>query len=192
MLRVRFAAEPDPIILASAYRHDVADSAMLHAIEYPVRHFVQDDTMIMFIGPDQTGTLLEIGVIEWHGVLAIVHAMRPREVSEVTTMSPRSIDEITARANEYADAFENYEPNAEDQNSPIPPAMSLKLAAWRRDAAERDLAEAVLVARQKAFSWRKIGSILGTSGEAARQRYSRRTAQTQFQAQAQKRVTSGQ
>lgn len=33
--------------------------------------------MTMFIGPDETGTLVEVGVIEWHGVLAVAHAMRP-------------------------------------------------------------------------------------------------------------------
>lgn len=48
---------------------------MLHALRFPVRHFVQDDSMTMFIGPDESGTLIEVGVIEWHG--AIAHAMRP-------------------------------------------------------------------------------------------------------------------
>lgn len=69
--------EPDPIILESAHRHGVRPDAMLHALRYPVRHFVQDDSMTMFIGPEVTGTLVEVGVIEWHGVLAIAHAMRP-------------------------------------------------------------------------------------------------------------------
>lgn len=69
--------ESDPIILHSAHRHGVPDAAMLHALCHPVRHFVQDDSMAMFIGPDETGTLLEVGVVEWHGVIAIVHAIRP-------------------------------------------------------------------------------------------------------------------
>lgn len=68
--------EPEPVILDSAHRHGVSDAAMLHALRFPVRHFVQDDTT-MFIGPDETGTLVEVGVIEWHGVIAIAHAMRP-------------------------------------------------------------------------------------------------------------------
>ncbi|MDR0431817.1 MAG: hypothetical protein LBH48_00645 [Bifidobacteriaceae bacterium] len=50
---------------------------MLHALRFPVRHFVQDDSMTMFIGPDETGTLVEVGVIEWHGAIAIAPAMRP-------------------------------------------------------------------------------------------------------------------
>ena len=32
----------------------------------------------MYIGPDQAGNLLEVGVVEWHDDLAIVHAMRAR------------------------------------------------------------------------------------------------------------------
>ena len=60
--------ESDPLILDSAHRHGVTDAAMLH---------VQDDAMTMFIGPDETGTLVEVGVIEWHGIIAIAHAMRP-------------------------------------------------------------------------------------------------------------------
>lgn len=67
----------EPIILDSAHRHGVTDEAMLHALRFPVRHFVQDDSMTMFIGPDGSGTLIEVGVVEWHGVIAIVHAMRP-------------------------------------------------------------------------------------------------------------------
>ncbi|MFT4217097.1 MAG: hypothetical protein QM619_07925 [Micropruina sp.] len=68
--------EPEPIILNSAHRHGVSDEAMLHALRFPVRHFVQDDSMTMFIGPDETATPVEVGVIEWQGVIAIAHAMR--------------------------------------------------------------------------------------------------------------------
>ncbi|HHU11524.1 MAG TPA: hypothetical protein GXZ60_16155 [Intrasporangiaceae bacterium] len=69
--------EWEPIILDSAHRHGVSDAAILHALRFPVRHFVQDDAMTMFIGPDEIGILVEVGVIEWHGAVAIVHAMRP-------------------------------------------------------------------------------------------------------------------
>lgn len=57
--------ESEPIILDSAHRHGVTDEAMLHALRFPVRHFVQDDSMTMFIGPDETGTIV------------VAHAMRP-------------------------------------------------------------------------------------------------------------------
>lgn len=86
-------------------------------------------------------------------------------------MAPRSIDEIKARAEEFADAFETYNPRPGDQNAPLSPALSVKLAAWRRDAAERELAEAVRTARSQHLSWREVGEAIGTSGEAARQRY---------------------
>ena len=87
-------------------------------------------------------------------------------------MTPRSIDEIKARADEFADAFENYSPRPGDQDAALPPLMAVKLAAWRRDVAERELAEAVHDARERQVSWRDVGEAIGTSGEAARQRYS--------------------
>ena len=87
-------------------------------------------------------------------------------------MAPRSIEDIKARADEFAAAFENYEPKSGDQDAPIPPVMAVKLAAWRRDTAERELAEAVRAAREQRLSWREVGEAIGTSGEAARQRYS--------------------
>ena len=86
-------------------------------------------------------------------------------------MTRRSLEEITARADEFADAFENYEPKPGDESAPIPPVMAVKLAAWRRDTAEHELAEAVRAAREQHISWRNVGEAIGTSGEAARQRY---------------------
>lgn len=90
-------------------------------------------------------------------------------------MTRRSIDDITARADELADAFENYDPQPGDQDAPLPPVMAVKLAAWRRDTAERELADAVHAAREQRLSWREVGEAIGTSGEAARQRYSSST-----------------
>lgn len=86
-------------------------------------------------------------------------------------MTRRSIDDIKARADEFANRFENYDPEAGDEDAPLPPVMAVKLAAWRRDAAERELAAAVRVAREQQLSWREVGEAIGTSGEAARQRY---------------------
>ena len=86
-------------------------------------------------------------------------------------MTRRSIDDITARADELADAFERYSPQSGDMNAAVPPVMAVKLAAWRRDAAERELAEAVRTAREQHLSWREVGEAIGTSGEASRQRY---------------------
>lgn len=91
-------------------------------------------------------------------------------------MTRPSIRDIAARANDIADAFENYEPKPGDENAALPPVMAVKLAAWRRDAAERDLADAVQAARRLHLSWRELGDAIGTSGEAARQRYGSDTA----------------
>lgn len=87
-------------------------------------------------------------------------------------MTRRSLDDIAARADELANAFENYEPKPGDQDAPVSPVMAVKLAAWRRDTAERELADAVRTAREQRMSWREVGEAIGTSGEAARQRYS--------------------
>jgi hypothetical protein len=59
----------------------------------------------------------------------------------------------------------------EDFDAPLPPLMAVKLAAFRRAAAEKELAEAIHAAREAQFSWRELGEAIGTSGEAARQRY---------------------
>lgn len=65
--------------------------------------------------------------------------------------------------------FEAYEPTPGDADAPLPPAVAVGLAAWRRDVAECELAEAVRAAREH-LSWREVGGAIDTSGEAARQR----------------------
>lgn len=128
----------------------------------------------MYVGPDRSGNPLEVGVVDWHDALAIVHAMPAREnVPEVMTV-PRSIDELIAHADEIADRFENYEPQDSDRREP--PLLALRRLAYRRSLVERELAEAVRDARGAGASWAKIGNELGTSGEAARQRYGDRVA----------------
>jgi hypothetical protein len=87
---------------------------------------------------------------------------------------PRSIDEVIARADEIADQFEHYDPRDEDRHEPA--LMTLRRIAYRRALVERELADAVRDARKAGASWAKIGHELGTSGEAARQRYNDRVA----------------
>jgi len=69
----------DPVILAPARKHGVNDDDMLHAYRNPIRVLGLDD-LIMLIGADAAGNLLEIGVATGEGVEFIVHAMpaRPR------------------------------------------------------------------------------------------------------------------
>lgn len=65
--------------MASARKHGVRDNDMLYAYRNPVRVFGLDD-LVMLIGADEAGRLLEIGVATGEGVEFIVHAMaaRPR------------------------------------------------------------------------------------------------------------------
>ncbi len=67
----------EPVILEPAYRHGVAEEDILHALRFEMHHVVQEDGMVMFVGPDLQGVLIEVGVLEWFGILAIAHAMRP-------------------------------------------------------------------------------------------------------------------
>jgi hypothetical protein len=83
---------------------------------------------------------------------------------------PRSLEAILEQADELAARFENHEPRADN----IADATALRMAReafQERVAAERRLAEAVATARADGHSWAMIGAMVGTSGEAARQKY---------------------
>lgn len=85
---------------------------------------------------------------------------------------PRTIDEILDQADELATRFEAHEPDPSD----VADAAALRTvrhAFQARADAERRLADAVSVARAEGHSWAAIGAMVGTSGEAARQRYGR-------------------
>ena len=83
---------------------------------------------------------------------------------------PRSIQEILDHADELAERFENYEPTDGDER-PFEEYM-LERAALDRARSERQVIDAVVAARAAGASWQKIGSLLGTSAQAAQQRYS--------------------
>lgn len=83
---------------------------------------------------------------------------------------PRSTDEILARADELAKQFEDFDP-AEDVGIDARSLRDIRHAFLRRAEVEREISEAVAVARAEGHSWAAIGAMLGTSGEAARQRY---------------------
>ena len=53
---------------------------------------------------------------------------------------------------------------------------ALRSAVLERSEAERHLLEAVRQARDSGMSWAAIGLLVGTSGEAARQRYGGKVA----------------
>jgi hypothetical protein len=85
-------------------------------------------------------------------------------------MMPRTVKEILAQADDLAARFE------EDDLGPerVADGASLRqvrVAFESKARAERDLTDAVTVARAEGHSWVAIGAMVGTSGEAARQRY---------------------
>jgi hypothetical protein len=82
---------------------------------------------------------------------------------------PRSIQEILDHAEELAKRFEDYEagPNGE---RPLEEYL-LQRAALARARSEQQIIDAIIAARAAGTSWQKIGAILGTSAQAAQQRY---------------------
>jgi hypothetical protein len=86
---------------------------------------------------------------------------------------PRSVQDILEHAEELAARFEGYEPGAGDERDPAA-YVALREAVVSRSDAERSIKEAVALARSQGYSWAFIGKIIGTSGEAARQRYGRK------------------
>ena len=68
----------DPVIVASARKHGVPDENILHAYRNPIRVFELDD-LVMLVGADKSGRMLEIGVASAEGIEFIVHAMPARD-----------------------------------------------------------------------------------------------------------------
>ena len=66
------------LILPSARRHGVEDDDMRHALHNAIVFHDQDDEVIIAVGADQAGRLIEVGFVESddeHRV--IIHSMRP-------------------------------------------------------------------------------------------------------------------
>ena len=89
---------------------------------------------------------------------------------------PRSIQEILDHADELAQRFEDHEPG-EGNQVPVEEYL-LQRAALARARGEREVVEAVTAARSAGASWNRIGEILGTSAQAAQQRYGAVVEQT--------------
>ena len=83
---------------------------------------------------------------------------------------PRTVQDILDHADELTSRFESYEPTPQDERDPEA-FVALRDAVLSRSDAERSIKAAVDNARVRGYSWALIGSLLGTSGEAARQRY---------------------
>ena len=88
---------------------------------------------------------------------------------------PRSVEDILRHADELAARFEDYEPDPA-QELDAAAVAELRAAVLERSEAERHLLEAVRLARRSGMPWSAIGTLVGTSGEAARQRYADKVA----------------
>lgn len=87
---------------------------------------------------------------------------------------PRTVDEIIHQAEELATRFEDHEPDADDSRD-ASALRELRHAFLARAEAEQRVTDAVRRARADGQSWASIGAMVGTSGEAARQRYSQKS-----------------
>lgn len=76
----------EPVVLESSARHGVAEDDALHAWAFAVDIYDIGEGLVMYIGPDRSGALLEVGAVDWYGTVAIVHAMpaRPKFLSDNT------------------------------------------------------------------------------------------------------------
>jgi hypothetical protein len=81
---------------------------------------------------------------------------------------PRTVDEILAQADELAKRFEDVEPAGGTDGVAL---RAVREAFEDLALAQKRLSERVAVAKAGGHSWATIGAMLGTSGEAARQRY---------------------
>jgi hypothetical protein len=88
---------------------------------------------------------------------------------------PRTTQEILDHADRLAARFEELEPDAAAGRDATA-LRAVRLAFQARADGERRLADAVAVARDEGHSWSSIGAMVGTSGEAARQRYNQRVS----------------
>ena len=107
---------------------------------------------------------------EWIRAERTTTGARSKQVPGAITM-PRSIQEILDHADELAKRFEDYDPQPDDER-PVEEYL-IQRAAIARARSERQIVEAVTAARTKGLSWQRIGELLGTSAQAAQQRYGR-------------------
>ena len=87
---------------------------------------------------------------------------------------PRTIEEITNQAEELAARFENHDPVSDDIRD-ASALRELRQAFLARAEGEQRVTTAVEKARGEGHSWASIGAMIGTSGEAARQRFGQKT-----------------
>ncbi len=65
-------------ILASARKHGIADEDILHAFRNAIFEVTNDD-IVMLVGPNRDGNLIEIAIIRSKNGFLIIHAMQARK-----------------------------------------------------------------------------------------------------------------
>ncbi len=65
-------------ILASARRHGIDDEDILHAFRNAILE-VTDNDIVMLIGPNRDGNLIEVALIRSENGFLIIHAMQARK-----------------------------------------------------------------------------------------------------------------
>jgi hypothetical protein len=68
----------DLIIHVGARKHGITDESMLHAVRNKL-FVVEQDEIVIFIGPDLNGNLIEVGISNKRNGKTIVHAMKARK-----------------------------------------------------------------------------------------------------------------
>ncbi|MDE0116816.1 MAG: hypothetical protein OXT07_09370 [bacterium] len=68
-----------PLIADSARKHGFQDHDILHAFNNPILAEDLDDGLTMLVGPDQSGNLLEVGVVDSIEGPVIIHVMTARK-----------------------------------------------------------------------------------------------------------------
>ena len=78
LARYLVKVEGDLVIAESARRHAIGEDDVLHAYNNPILVEDLDEGLVMLVGPDRAGRLLEIGVVAGSDGPVIVHAMEAR------------------------------------------------------------------------------------------------------------------
>ena len=68
----------EPTVVASALKHGVRERDAVHALYNAVIRWDLDEGVEMFVGADQSGRMLEVGLVERDGVRLLIHAMPVR------------------------------------------------------------------------------------------------------------------
>lgn len=84
---------------------------------------------------------------------------------------PRTTQEILDQADQLAARFEQHDSTEDVRDATA--LRAVREAFQTRARAERQLVDTVNSARAEGHAWAAIGAMVGTTGEAARQRYGR-------------------